>query len=60
MSTPFMRMWAAPIFLAILTLVGLISALVGDGLWDLVSAFALGVPVVLCLWFGLRRRTRND
>jgi hypothetical protein len=60
MSTPFMRMWAAPIVLAILTLVGLISALVGDGVWDLVSAFALGVPVVLCLWFGLRRRTRND
>jgi hypothetical protein len=60
MSTPFMRMWAAPIILAILTLVGLISALVGDGVWDLVSAFALGVPVMLCLWFGLRRRTRND
>ncbi|MHA4871635.1 hypothetical protein ACXZ1M_28485 [Duganella sp. PWIR1] len=60
MSTPFMRMWAAPIVLAILTLVGLISALVGDGVWDLVSAFALGVPVALCLWFGLRRRTRNN
>jgi len=60
MNTPFMRKWAVPIILAILTLVGLISALVGDGLWDLVSAFALGVPVVLCLWFGLRRRTRND
>lgn len=56
MSSPFMRMWAAPIILAILTLIGLISALVGDGVWDHVSAVALGVPVLLCLWFGLRRK----
>jgi membrane associated rhomboid family serine protease len=55
-----MRMWGAPIVLAILTLIGLISALVGDGVWDHVSAFALGVPVVLCLWYGLPRRTKND
>ncbi|WP_373987049.1 hypothetical protein [Duganella sp. BuS-21] len=60
MSSPVTRMWAAPIVLAVLTLVGLISALVGDGVWDHVSAFALGVPVALCLWFGVRRRTRND
>jgi hypothetical protein len=54
-----MRMWGAPIALAILTLIGLISALVGDGVWDHVSAVALGVPVVLCVWYGLRRRTKN-
>jgi hypothetical protein len=60
MSSPFIRMWGAPIVLAILTIVGLISALVGDGVWDHVSAIALGVPVLLCVWFGLRRRTKND
>ncbi|MYM22229.1 hypothetical protein GTP46_06190 [Duganella sp. FT135W] len=60
MTSPFMRMWGAPIALAVLTLIGLISALVGDGVWDHVSAVALGVPVTLCLWFGLRRRTKND
>ncbi len=58
MNGPFMRMWGAPIALAILTLVGLISALVGDGAWDHVSAVALGVPVLLCCWLGLRRRTK--
>jgi hypothetical protein len=58
MSGPFMRMWGAPIALAVLTLIGLISALVGDGVWDHVSALALGVPVLLCLWFGLRRKAR--
>lgn len=60
MSGPFMRMWGAPIALAILTVIGLLSALVGDGIWDHVSAFALGVPVLLCCWYGLRRRTKND
>lgn len=52
---PFMRMWGAPIALAILTAVGLISALVGDGVWDYVSAVALGVPTIACAWYGLRR-----
>lgn len=60
MNSPFMRMWGAPIILAALTIIGLISALVGDGVWDHVSAVALGVPVLLCLWFGLRRRTKSD
>ena len=59
MKRPFLRMWGAPIGLALLTIVGLISALVGDGVWDHVSAVALGVPVLLCLWFGLRRRTKT-
>jgi hypothetical protein len=59
MKRPFLRMWGAPIGLALLTIVGLISALVGDGVWDHVSAVALGVPVLLCLWLGLRRRTKT-
>lgn len=56
MNGPFIRLWGAPIALAVLTLVGLIAALVGDGVWDHVSAVALGIPVVLCLWFGLRKK----
>lgn len=56
MNGPFLRMWGAPILLAVLTVIGLISALLGDGLWDHVSAVALGVPVALCLWFGLRQK----
>ena len=50
------QIWGAPIALAVLTLIGLISALLGDGVWDAVSALALGVPVLACLWYGLRRR----
>ncbi len=53
---PFLRMWGAPIILALLTMIGLISALLGDGVWDDVSAVALGVPTIACAWYGLRRR----
>ncbi|GBL57054.1 hypothetical protein NOX82_27885 [Pseudomonas citronellolis] len=38
-----------PLALAVLSLVGLISALVGDGPWDALSWFALGVPLVVIL-----------
>ncbi len=49
------RIWAMPILLAVLTIVGLVAALLGDGVWDLVSAVTLGAPVAVALWYGLRR-----
>jgi hypothetical protein len=54
-KTP-MQVWGAPIVLAVLTVIGLIAALLGDGVWDAVSALALGIPVLACAWFGVRRR----
>jgi hypothetical protein len=54
MSTPFMKLWGMPILLGLLTTVGLVSALLGDGIWDIVSAFALGIPVLLGLWYSVR------
>jgi len=56
MNCPFMKLWGMPILLGLLTIVGLVSALLGDGIWDAVSAFALGVPVLAGLWYGLRGR----
>lgn len=56
MKSPFMRLWGAPILLAALTIAGLVCALVGDGVWDLASAVALGIPVLTGAWYGLRRR----
>jgi len=52
--------WGAPILLGLSTCVGLLSALVGDGAWDHVSALALGAPVVAAAWYGLRRRRDPD
>ncbi|MCC2962725.1 hypothetical protein LK540_20035 [Massilia sp. IC2-278] len=56
MSSPFMKLWGVPILLGILTLIGLLSALFGDGVWDAVSALALGTPVAVGAWFSLRRK----
>jgi len=56
MSKTPMQIWGAPILLAIFTVIGLIAALLGDGVWDAVSAVALGMPALACLWYGLRRR----
>jgi hypothetical protein len=54
MSRPFLKLWGMPVLLGLLTTVGLVSALLGDGIWDLVSAFALGAPVLAGAWCALR------
>lgn len=55
MNGRFLRLWGAPILLGICTIVGLLSALLGDGVWDAVSAVALGIPVAACAWYGWKR-----
>ena len=45
------EIFAAPLAIGLLSVVGLVAALLGDGLWDVVSWLALGVPVVLMAWF---------
>ncbi|MGY4315660.1 hypothetical protein [Bradyrhizobium sp. JR3.5] len=50
------EIFAAPLVIAIVSTVGLISALVGDGWWDAVSWVALGLPVLLYLLFIWLRR----
>lgn len=37
--------------IGVFSLVGLVAALTGDGLWDLVSWLTLGLPVVITVWF---------
>ncbi|MGN6286718.1 MAG: hypothetical protein ACTHM2_16345 [Afipia sp.] len=51
------QIFAAPMVIGALSVVGLISALVGDGVWDGLSWLTLGVPVVLCAYFTLRPRS---
>ena len=50
------QIFAAPLVIAIVSTVGLISALVGDGWWDAVSWVALCLPVLLYLLFIWQRR----
>jgi hypothetical protein len=44
------QIWGAPIALGVITIVGLLSALLGDGVWDLVSVAALAVPIGVIVW----------
>ena len=54
-SRTAMQIWGAPIVLALLTTIGLISALLGDGVWDALSAVTLGIPCLVGAWYCLRR-----
>jgi len=55
MST-FRRVWAAPAAIAVLSLVGLVAALLGDGVNDWISWIGLTFPLVVIVWARLRRR----
>lgn len=45
-----------PLVIGVLSTIGLVSALVGDGLWDGVSWLALLLPILLYALFLLRPR----
>lgn len=45
------QIWLAPVLLGLVTLVGLLAALLGDGVWDLVSVAALAIPVGVIAWY---------
>ena len=47
------QIWAAPLTIGVVTLVGLVAALLADGFGNVVSWISLGVPVLICakaLW----------
>lgn len=50
-TRPFLRLWLWPIALGVLTLTGLLSALISDGWGDVWSWIALGIPVAVITWF---------
>jgi hypothetical protein len=50
-SNPFLNLWGKPLLIAFLSLSGLIAALVGDGIWDVYSWIALGIPVIWMIWY---------
>jgi len=55
MTSPIFRLWGWPIALGLLIASGLTTALVSDGWGDAWSWLALGLPVVVMAWYGLRR-----
>jgi len=53
-SGAFFYVFGAPLLLAVASAFGLVSALLGDGIWDVLSWFALGGPVMLIVWYTAR------
>ena len=49
-------LWRWPLAMGVLTLVGLVSGLVSDGVGDAIAWIGLGVPVLVGSWFAMRRR----
>ena len=49
---PLHQVFAVPALLAGISLIGLLSALVADGVWDALSWLALGGVVAVALWHG--------
>jgi hypothetical protein len=50
------QIFAAPIVVGALSIVGLLAALIGDGWWDVVSWLSLTLPILLYLFFIVRRK----
>ena len=50
--------WGWPLLLAAITLVGLASGILGDGIWDYISWVALSIPLLVVankVWRQTRR-----
>ena len=48
------QVFAAPAAIAALSGIGLVSALLGDDIWDVLSWLTLTVPVIVILWCWMR------
>ncbi|ATP55841.1 hypothetical protein CPT03_04850 [Pedobacter ginsengisoli] len=50
----FLKVWGMPILLSVVTIIGLISAIMGLGVWHFISWMALSIPVYIMIRYGLR------
>lgn len=54
-----LRVWAWPLALGLVSVIGLVAALLADGVADVVSWLALAVPVAAVVYFSWRPRRRR-
>jgi hypothetical protein len=48
--TPLRSLWGMPILLGVLTAIGLVAGLLGEGWWDALAVAGLGIPVLVGAW----------
>jgi hypothetical protein len=53
---PRVRIWPAPIVIGVLSMIGLIAALLSDQSGDVLAWITLAVPLAVVLWFWMPRR----
>jgi hypothetical protein len=53
------QIWGMPIVIGMLSGIGLLSALLGDGMWDALSWLALTAPLVVTIWCVVRSLPRG-
>lgn len=44
------QIFAIPSALGLASAIGLVAALVGDGIWDAIGWLGLGIPIVTAVW----------
>jgi len=54
--TPLAPIFIAPLVIAVLSLIGLVSALTGDGWRDGLAWIGLAVPILAVIWAAKARR----
>ncbi|GAB3799625.1 hypothetical protein GCM10028819_23370 [Spirosoma humi] len=47
----YWHVWTMPILMGVLSVIGLLAALVGDAVWDGLSWLCLAIPLVVIGWF---------
>lgn len=50
--------FAVPLVVALLSLIGLVGALLGDGVWDWIGWLGLGACIAVTIWALIARRVR--
>ncbi len=47
---PFRKVYGPAIAISVITIYGLFSALLGNGIWDELSWIALAIPLAIVVW----------
>ena len=53
------RVFRWPLGLGVVTIVGLVAGLLGDGGFDVLAWLGLGIPLLVCMWASMIRQPKR-